>query len=158
MAHEKERELLERASYLIGNPGANISGSTDCACDEWQRDYKSFLSTLPEEKEEKKGGKIICYCGSLRFKEQFQEMELRSLNEGNIALLPCCMFVDIERKFGKVGYKEKADEIHKRKIDLADEVYIINPGGYVGESTRNEIEYAQSKGKRIKYYSVDGIS
>jgi len=52
MAHEKERELLERASYLIGNPGANISGSTDCACDEWQRDYKYFLSTLPEEKEE----------------------------------------------------------------------------------------------------------
>jgi len=54
MAHEKEKELLERASYLIGNPGANISGSTDCACDEWQKDYKAFLSTLPEEKEENK--------------------------------------------------------------------------------------------------------
>ena len=59
MAHEKERELLERASYLIGNPGANISGSTDCACDEWQRDYKSFLSTLPEEKEEKRCKEFI---------------------------------------------------------------------------------------------------
>lgn len=102
--------------------------------------------------------KIICFCGSLRFKDQFQEMEFRSLVDGDIALLPCCMFVDIERKYGENGYKEKADEIHKRKIDLADEVYVINPGGYVGKSTQGEIDYARDKGKRIKYYSVDGIS
>ena len=78
MAHEKERELLERASYLIGNPGANISGSTDCACDEWQRDYKSFLSTLPEEEEENaiyNEGKIIGHYIDKNITDQYLDTE-----------------------------------------------------------------------------------
>ena len=41
--------------------------------------------------------------------------------------------------------------MHKRKIDMADEIYVINVGGYIGSSTRSEIEYARSQGKRIKY-------
>lgn len=39
--------------------------------------------------------------------------------------------------------------MHKRKIDMADAIYVINVGGYIGESTRSEIEYAQSKGKKV---------
>lgn len=101
--------------------------------------------------------KIICYCGSLRFVEQFKEMEFKSLMKGEIALLPCCMFVDIERKYGNGEYKKKADEIHKRKIDICDEVYVIDPGGYIGSSTSEEIDYARSIGKRIRHYSVDEI-
>ena len=41
--------------------------------------------------------------------------------------------------------------MHKRKIDMADEIYVINVGGYIGSSTRSEIEYAQSHGKGIRY-------
>lgn len=96
--------------------------------------------------------KKICYCGSLRFLEVFKEMEYQSVLHGNIALLPCCMFVDIEREYGLTSdYKRKADELHKRKIDIADEVFVLNVEGYIGESTREEIEYAKSLGKQITY-------
>lgn len=97
--------------------------------------------------------KIICYCGSLRIAlDAFKKAEYESVLKGEIALLPCCMFVDIQREYGATSdYKIKADELHKCKIDICDEVFILNVGGYVGESTRNEIEYAQSIGKPIIY-------
>lgn len=97
--------------------------------------------------------KIICYCGSLRVAlAAFKKAEYESVLRGEIALLPCCMFVDIQREYGaESDYKIKADELHKRKIDIADEVFILNVGGYIGESTRNELEYAKSIGKPIKY-------
>ncbi len=43
------------------------------------------------------------------------------------------------------------DEMHKQKIDMSDEIYVINLNGYIGESTKSEIEYANSKGKNISY-------
>jgi hypothetical protein len=96
--------------------------------------------------------KIICYCGSLRFIEKFKEVEYQSLIDGNISLLPCCMFVDIQREYGEISnYKLKADELHKRKIDICDEVFVLNVDGYIGQSTRSEIEYAKSVGKNIEY-------
>lgn len=96
--------------------------------------------------------KKICYCGSLRFKEKYQEVEYQSVIDGNIALLPCCMFVDIQREYGEASeYKKMADELHKRKIDICDEVFVLNVGGYIGESTHNEIEYAKAIGKPISY-------
>lgn len=44
------------------------------------------------------------------------------------------------------------DDMHKRKIDMADAIYVINVGGYIGESTRSEIEYAKKHGKTIFFY------
>ncbi len=96
--------------------------------------------------------KIICLCGSVRFKEEFQKQELICLNNGQIALLPCCMFIDIQREVGENSdYKIKADELHKRKIDIADEILILNVNGYIGNSTKSEIEYAQKINKPIIY-------
>lgn len=97
--------------------------------------------------------KIVCYCGSIRKAlDYFKKFEYSSVMRGEIALLPCCMFVDIEREYGKDSqYKQKADDLHKRKIDLCDEVFILNVGGYIGESTRSEINYAKAIGKPIKY-------
>ena len=96
--------------------------------------------------------RVICYCGSLRFKKLFERYEYESVFNGEIALLPCCMFVDIEREYGALSnYKQKAVEQHKRKIDICDEVFVINENGYIGESTRSEINYALSIGKSIKY-------
>ena len=97
--------------------------------------------------------KITCYCGSLRVAmEAFKKAEYDAVTKGEIALLPCCMFVDIEREYGaESDYKQKADELHKRKIDIADEVVVLNVGGYIGASTRSEIAYAQSISKPIIY-------
>ncbi len=47
--------------------------------------------------------------------------------------------------------KEMLDDMHKRKIDMADSIYVINVGGYIGESTRSEIEYARKTGKGVEY-------
>ena len=49
------------------------------------------------------------------------------------------------------GTKEMLDDMHKRKIDMADSIYVINVGGYIGESTRSEIEYAKKNGKEVHY-------
>ncbi len=49
------------------------------------------------------------------------------------------------------GTKEMLDDMHKRKIDMADAIYVINVGGYIGSSTRSEIGYAEKNGKRIMY-------
>jgi len=97
--------------------------------------------------------KIVCYCGSLRVAlDAFKKAEYESVLSGEIALLPCCMFVDIQREYGADSdYKRKADDLHKRKIDICDEVYVLNVGGYIGESTRSEINYAISIGKPVKY-------
>lgn len=97
--------------------------------------------------------KSLILSGSLRVAlDAFKKAEYESVINGEIALLPCCMFVDIEREYGaNSDYKQKADELHKRKIDMADLVVILNVGGYIGDSTRSEIEYAKSVGKEIKY-------
>ena len=49
------------------------------------------------------------------------------------------------------GTKEMLDDMHKRKIDMADEIYVINVGGYIGASTKSEIEYAEATGKTVRY-------
>lgn len=51
--------------------------------------------------------------------------------------------------------KEMLDDMHKRKIDMADEIYVINVGGYIGDSTRSEIQYAEEHGKTVRYYQDD---
>jgi hypothetical protein len=55
------------------------------------------------------------------------------------------------------GVKEMLDDMHLRKIDMADEVMVINPGGYIGQSTRREIEYAKSVGKPVNYLCAENI-
>ena len=102
--------------------------------------------------------KVITLCGSTRFKNEFMETQKRLTLAGNIVIS-----VGL---FGHAGddevwenmdegtltkTKEMLDDMHKRKIDMADEIFVINVGGYIGESTRSEIEYAKGKGMPIRY-------
>ena len=102
--------------------------------------------------------KVITLCGSTRFKNEFMEAQKRLTLEGNIVIS-----VGL---FGHAGdaevwedmdegtltkTKEMLDDMHKRKIDIADEIYVINVGGYIGSSTRSEIDYAKATGKNIRY-------
>lgn len=111
---------------------------------------KSFTKTFVEIPPKRK---LIAYCGSIRVAlDAFKKAEYDALMRGDIALMPCCMFVDIQREYGaESDYKQKADELHKRKIDICDEVFVLNVGGYIGESTRSEIDYATSIGKPVLY-------
>lgn len=94
---------------------------------------------------------VVTLCGSTRFKEQFLEAQKRLTLEGNIVISVGLFGHSGDQKVWTEGTKEMLDDMHKRKIDMADSILVINVGGYIGESTRSEIEYAQQNGKRIQY-------
>ena len=94
---------------------------------------------------------IITLCGSTRFKEQFLEALKRLTLEGNIVISVGLFGHSGDDEVWTEGTKEMLDDMHKRKIDMADAIYVINVGGYIGESTRSEIEYALRTGKKVNY-------
>ena len=90
-------------------------------------------------------------CGSTRFKEQFLEAQKRLTLAGNIVISVGLFGHSGDDEVWTEGTKEMLDDMHKRKIDMADSIYVINVDGYIGESTRSEIEYARINGKEILY-------
>ena len=100
--------------------------------------------------------KIVCLCGSTRFWQEFQSHGLRLTMEGVIVLsigicAPDSMVLAHPGTPEGKEQKRKLDELHKRKIDLCDEVFVLNVGGYIGESTRSEIDYAVAHNKPVQY-------
>ena len=105
-----------------------------------------------------KNYKVITLCGSTRFKDEFLKVQKDLTLQGNIVIS-----VGL---FGHSGdsevlenmdegtltkTKEMLDDMHKRKIDMADEIFVINKNGYIGDSTRSEIAYALEHGKKVNY-------
>ena len=102
--------------------------------------------------------KVIILCGSTRFKDEFMKAQKDLTLAGNIVI-----------NVGLFGHsgdhevwdnmdegtltktQEMLDDMHKRKIDMADEIFVINVGGYIGSSTKSEIEYAKTTGKAVRY-------
>lgn len=95
--------------------------------------------------------KVITLCGSTRFKEEFLAEQKRLTLEGNIVISVGLFGHAGDEEVWKEGVKEMLDDMHKRKIDMADEIFVINPGGYIGNSTKSEIDYALAAGKGVKY-------
>ena len=95
--------------------------------------------------------KVITLCGSTKFKEQYLEAQKRLTLEGNIVISVGLFGHSGDDEVWTEGTKAMLDDMHKRKIDMADEIFIINVGGYIGESTRNEIAYAKSQGIAVRY-------
>jgi hypothetical protein len=101
--------------------------------------------------------KRVCLCGSTNFTEAFQKAQLDETLAGRMVLtIGCDMKSDNELFKNKTEYelaeiKRNLDELHLAKIDLANEVLILNVGGYIGESTRRELEYAKKHGKKIRW-------
>ena len=95
--------------------------------------------------------KVIILCGSTRFRDAFMEAQKRLTLEGNIVISVGLFGHAGDDEVWKPGTKEMLDDMHKRKIDIADEIYVINVGGYIGESTRSEIEYARRAGKAVRF-------
>jgi len=100
-----------------------------------------------------KNYKIITLCGSTKFKEQFLIEQKRLTLEGNIVISVGLFGHSGDDEVFSDNVKEMLDDMHKSKIDLADEIFVINVNGYIGTSTKSEIEYAQKTNKPVKYYS-----
>jgi|SRR3989338_7553984 len=95
---------------------------------------------------------IITLCGSTKFKKQFIEINKMLSLEGKI-VLSVGLFNHADSENITKDQKKMLDELHLRKIDLSDSIYVIDVDGYIGESTQREINYARDKSKDIIYYS-----
>jgi hypothetical protein len=97
---------------------------------------------------------IVCLCGSTRFVDEFNRQRVTLTRNGLIVLsieVVTTQAREDDPQHVHPQLKAELDELHKRKIDLADWVMVLNVGGYIGESTRSEVEYAERAGKPISY-------
>jgi hypothetical protein len=99
---------------------------------------------------------VVTLCGSTYFKEEFEAVQRLETQNGRI-VLTVGMFTHRDGFAVSEGMKKELDDLHKRKIDISDEIIVINVGGYVGESTRSEIEYATSHGVMVRWLHVDKV-
>lgn len=103
--------------------------------------------------------RIITLCGSTRFKEDFLRMQEELTLQGHI-VISVGIFGHADRRYETVITPEvkcMLDDMHKRKIDLADAIYVINKGGYIGASTRSEIDYARKTGKEVLFMEPESL-
>lgn len=94
--------------------------------------------------------KVITICGSMRYSKEMmkiaEELELKE----EYAVIQCVYNIDGQRYEGVDA--SILDKIHRKKIDISDAIYVVNIDGYIGNSTRNEIEYAKNNGKEVIYH------
>ena len=106
--------------------------------------------------------KIIVMCGSSRYCQEMAvcawllEKQENAITMG-LHLLPYWYPAESDHQAEAEGVAEQMDELHLRKIDLADEIFVVNKGHYIGESTEREIRYAASRGLPVRWYTDDSI-
>ena len=105
-----------------------------------------------------KNYKVITLCGSTKFKNEFLRIQKELTLKGNIVISVGLFGHSGDNEVWEnmdegtlTKTKEMLDDMHKRKIDMADEIFVINVNGYIGESTKSEIEYAKANGKTVCY-------
>lgn len=93
--------------------------------------------------------KVITLCGSTKFKNEFEKIQKELTLKGNIVISVGCF-----NHSGDVVTKEQENMLkamHRQKIDMSDEIFVINVDGYIGENTKSEIEYAEKNNKIVNY-------
>ena len=110
----------------------------------------SFLIIFKITKNKKRIPTIVCLCGSMKFKDAYKMVEETETLVGKIVLTSHVNKTNLT-------YIEqiKLDELHKRKIDLCDEIFILDINEYIGDSTMDELKYAQRKRKYIRFFSKE---
>ncbi len=101
--------------------------------------------------------KIITLCGSTKFKNEFRKVEAILALEGNIVL----SLNFFEQSDNILLTKEQfsvLEKVHQRKLEMCDEVFVIDVNNYIGESTKNEIIFAQENNKPIRYYTKEQLT
>lgn len=97
-------------------------------------------------------GNVICLCGSTKFHKAYQEWNARLTLAGNIVISVGVLSHMLETPL-TTEQKQRLDQLHLKKIDMSGEIFVLDVGGYIGNSTRNEIVYATAKEKKITYLS-----
>ncbi len=94
---------------------------------------------------------VITLCGSTRFREDFIRVQKELTLQGNIVISVGLFGHSGDDEVWKSETKAMLDDMHKRKIDMSDSIFVINKNGYMGESTRSEIAYAEAHGIAVQY-------
>ncbi|MDR2834399.1 MAG: hypothetical protein LBV67_11855 [Streptococcaceae bacterium] len=96
-----------------------------------------------------KKAKVITICGSLKFTKEMQQVSEQLELAGN-----CVLSVIYPTK---TNYTQEEialfDQLHRQKIFMSDAIFVVNVNGYIGESTRNEIEFAKSLNKEVQFFT-----
>lgn len=155
--HVQPIPVRHQTEYLTcphcGSPDQGVRGITG-ECAEWHGLIREFGGPRPT---------IVVLCGSTRFVDEFNRQR-KLLTEAGLIVLSIEVVTSQPRESDPQHtdpvLKARLDELHKRKIDLADEVFVLNVGGYIGESTRSEIEYAEKIGRPVDYLEpiASGVS
>ena len=102
--------------------------------------------------------KVITLCGSTRFKDEFMKAQKDLTLKGYIVISVGLFGHSGDQEVWEnmdegtlTKTKEMLDDMHKRKIDMADEIFVVNVDGYIGDSTKSEIKYAHEHGKVVRY-------
>jgi hypothetical protein len=152
----KERYEMLKQADKTGEDLSPVDYADIKSYEEFNFPYLGMMGSNIRQHLPKNFPKIICLCGSTRFYNAFKKAYFEESMKGNIVLSvgfhPDCEDGEHNQSYGITPeQKVMLDELHKRKIDLSDEIYVLNVGGYIGESTRSELEYAKVHGKVIRY-------
>ena len=101
--------------------------------------------------------KVVTLCGSTKFKDEFIKIQKELTLSKHIVISVGLFGHSGDNEVLDDGVKEMLADMHKRKIDMADAIVVVDVGGYIGESTKREIEYAKSKGKFVFFSSNQDI-
>lgn len=137
-------KIKEIAQGLASRVGCDCASIPLPKC--WMCELKEELEALSaEEPKVDRTPPIVCLCGSTKFLDEEREIYFKETTQGKIVLSHS------GRRIADKPTGGFLDQLHLRKIDLADEIFVLNIGGYIGESTEREIQYAKEKGKPIRY-------
>jgi len=155
---------LEAANRLGGDPtddqveraldafvGENFKANYPGSIPHWEPKMRAALAAagVTPQAPRERTPETICICGSTRFRAEITEANRSLTMQGYMVLAPGVFGHDGDPLTDED--KIALDELHFAKIDASDRVHIVNPGGYIGESTRREIDYALSIGKPVTY-------
>ena len=148
----KDKEAYEKGEISDIKAGV-LSEDAIWNLNEDIKDLQIEMNKLKQQKY-----KVITLCGSTRFKDEFIKAQKELTLKGNIVISVGLFGHSGDNEVWEnmsegelTKTKEMLDDMHKRKIDMSDEIFVINVDGYIGESTRSEIEYAKNHGKIVKY-------
>ena len=135
-------------------------GWVTATCEHGREFVQSGRGDVFSIKEVTRYSTVVCLCGSTRFYKTFQRANFDETMKGNIVLSVGFYPHSSSQMHGQeIGIspeqKEALDFLHLRKIDMSDEVLILNVDGYIGESTAKELAYAKRTGKRIRFLEAD---
>ena len=152
----KDKELYEKNQISRIKAGV-LSEDAVWNLNEETRELILKMQNIINKNKQKKF-KVITLCGSTRFKDEFIQAQKELTLKGNIVISVGLFGHSGDNEVWEsmdegtlTKTKEMLDDMHKRKIDMSDEIFVINVGGYIGSSTKSEIEYAKKTGKKVRY-------